>query len=96
MEKQYSQCHQTKKIPIRDKVNKTYKFRPQILDNAFKIKHCYKTAVYNWRPRFSWTLKTYLHHVFSVLHYRSSHAPKPIQKKWRKFTIKFENFHKKI
>ncbi len=77
-------------------MNKTHKFRPQELGPAFKIKHPCKAAVYNWRPRFGWTLKTYLHHVFSVLHYRSSHAPQPIQKKWRKAATKFGNSHKKV
>jgi len=49
-----------------------------------------------YTSRKNWTLKNYLLKVWSVLHYRSSHAAKPIQAKWRAQARRFEQKHRKI
>jgi len=72
------------------------KFRPQQFSWGFRVKHPVKISHYNYRPYWNLTLKNYLHYVFSVLHYRSSHAPEPIQRKWRRAAIRFEQQHRKI
>lgn len=69
-------------------------FRPQQFNNKFKLGLSHKAGVYNWRPRRGWTMKNYLHHVFGILHYRSSHAPLPIQKRWRIAARHFESRHR--
>jgi len=70
--------------------NPGMKFRPQQLHRKFSIKHS------NWQPRSKWSPKDYLLHVFSMLHYKSRHAPRPIQIKWRKASTRFERQHHKI
>lgn len=72
------------------------KFRPQQFNSRFKIKHPYKVGRYNWIPYFPWTTENYLHHVFSVLHYKSSHAPRPIRQKWSLRAKLFEQAHRRI
>lgn len=62
------------------------KFRPQQL----------KGRSYNWQKRYPWSLKNYLQHVFSVLHYKGRHAPQPIQIKWSTACEIFEHKHRRI
>ena len=73
---------------------KKNKFRPQQFNSKLKLK--LRLGIYNWQPRFGWSLKNYLHHVFSVLHYKSRHAPGPIMKKWHVAARRFERKHQKI
>ena len=75
---------------------RTEKFRPQGFSMAFRLHTKFRVGIYNWQPRFDWTIKKYLIHVFSVLHYRGSHAPEPIQQKWRRAAKRFEQQHRKI
>jgi hypothetical protein len=72
------------------------KFRPQQFSLKFRLKHLPKTGSYNYVPYFKFTLKNYLHYLFSILHYRSSHAPDSIRKKWRHVAYRFEQKYKKI
>jgi len=76
--------------------NRTKKFRPQTYLVSFHSRTLVPRGRYNWIPRLKWSAKNYLHHVFSVLHYKSSHAPGPIQQKWRIAARKFEHRHRKI
>lgn len=76
--------------------NLTAKFRPQQFNSRFKLKHPYKMGRYNWLLRYNWRIDSYLHHVLSVLHYKSSHAPYAIRKKYRKAATRFEQLHRKI
>ena len=62
---------------------KTKKFRPQDFLLAYQLRHKTPRGQYNWLPRFAWNNRNYLHKVFSVLHYRSSHAAVPIQRRCR-------------
>lgn len=73
---------------------KTSKFRPQSYNKKYKLFE--NNNRLNWQPRIPWVIKNYLHHVFSVLHYKASHAPRPIQTKWRTAATKFERRHYKI
>lgn len=70
------------------------KFRPQNL-GARKRKQ-ESLGKYNWQKKYPWSLKNYLQHVFSVLHYKSCHAPQPIQIKWKGLAFKFSKKHKNI
>lgn len=71
-------------------------FRPQQFNPRFKLKRPYRVGRYNWIPYFPWSLKNYLHYVHSVLHYKSSHSPEPIQRKWKMTYKRFERKHQKI
>jgi len=72
------------------------KFRPQHFNPLFNLRSLYKVGRYNWILRAEWTLNSYLIKVHSQLHYRSSHAPCAVRKKWRKVTDIFEKKHHKI
>ena len=69
------------------------KFRPQYY---CRVTRQYSVGQFNWQKRASWNLKNYLNKVWSVLHYKSSHAPEPIQTKWRAQARRFEQKHRKI
>lgn len=75
---------------------KTKKFRPQEGLVRLYLSGLNPRGKYNWNTRYSWSIQNYLHHVFHVLHYRSSHAPVPIQKKWRIAAKKFLDKHERI
>lgn len=76
--------------------NRTTKFRPQQFNPLFKLRHPYKMGRYNWIMRLNWSAKNYLHHVLSVLHYRSSHAPYAVRKKHIVHAKRFEVQHRRI
>ena len=76
--------------------NKTKKFRPQDFLVRYSLRHMTPRGQYNWLPRLAWNNRNYLHKVFSVLHYRGSHAPVPVQKKWRTVAERFSQRHHKI
>lgn len=70
-------------------------FRPQEWNGKFKLKHRGKIGQYHWTQRRSFSIKTYLQHVGGVLHYRSSHAPLNIRKKWKAVAKNFEAKYRK-
>jgi hypothetical protein len=76
--------------------NKTKKFRPQDFLVRYQLRHMTPRGRYNWLPRFAWNNQNYLHKVFSVLHYRSSHAPVPVQQRWRHVAERFLAKHKRM
>ncbi len=69
-------------------------FRPQEFNGRFKLSN--PVGQYHYRPRLKWNLGNYLQHVLGVLHYRSSHAPNPVRKKWKLVANRFVIKHKKI
>jgi hypothetical protein len=72
------------------------KFRPQDFILAYHLRSLKPRGQYNWVPRVKWNNKNYLLKVWSMLHYRSSHAPKPIRQKWRIAAKKFLDKHERI
>ncbi|NDG31721.1 hypothetical protein EB118_16830 [bacterium] len=70
------------------------KFRPQLYCRV--VGRLGPVGSYNWQDTNNWTIQNYLNKVWSVLHYRSSHAPEPIQIKWRAQARRFEQKHWKI
>lgn len=71
------------------------KFRPYDFDPAYFLRSLKPRGRLNWVPRMPWNSENYLLKVWSVLHYRSSHAPKPVQKKWRTTALQFQRKHRK-
>lgn len=71
------------------------KFRPYDFDLAYFLRSLTPRGRLNWIPRMRWNSENYLQKVWSVLHYRSSHAPKQIQKKWHLTAMKFQQRHKR-
>jgi len=69
------------------------KFRPQYYCRVLRNG---PVGAYNWQDNNNWTVQNYLNKVWSVLHYKSSHAPEPIQTKWRAQAQRFEQKHRKI
>jgi hypothetical protein len=74
----------------------TAKFRPIQFNPLFTLKSPYKVGKYNWRKRTGWSINGYLLKVHNQLHYKSSHAPYPVRKKWKKITDIFIKKHHKI
>ncbi|NDG31771.1 hypothetical protein EB118_17085 [bacterium] len=72
------------------------KFRPQDFIITYHFRGLRPRGQYNWIPRMSWNNKNYLLKVWSVLHYRSTHAPNPIKQKWHITAEKFQHRHKRI
>lgn len=78
------------------------KFRPQNLTKRYTIKQRLKyscTENYNWQTRVRWYPagwgfnKRVLGSIHSRLHYLACHAPEPVQRRWAKAYIAFEEKH---
>ena len=69
------------------------KYRPMDVSKKYRIRYRIETGrseSFNWRSRVRWypagwnINRQNLFRVFSKLHYLGCHAPKPIQKQWKK------------
>jgi hypothetical protein len=69
------------------------KFRPQEVSKKYRLKQRIQSGIvnnYNWQSRVRWYPAGWkinhqtLGRIFRQLHYLGSHAPKPIQARWRR------------
>lgn len=78
------------------------KFRPQDITKSYVLKQRLKygrSENYNWQTRIKWYPvgwgfnKLVLGRIHAKLHYLAWHAPKPIQKKYKKIYDNFSKVH---
>lgn len=72
----------------------TKAFRPQHFNGKFKLREGF-VGKWHYRLRTRWEEDNHILRVFGQLHYLGSHAPKPINKKWRRVEKKFYERYKK-